>query len=228
MRMCIFWRSRVWEVAISQSRTEQLAPLTGVAFFVLLLAGALLINNYEYLPPASELQGFFTDNATRLQVAGYLGVASAAFLIWFAGSVRHSLRPHEGGTGRLSAVAFGGGVASGALVALAFSVLFVGAARGGDEGGITADAAAVFYDLYGTVVGSALPVAMAVLIGATAVVAFRTRAWPAWLAWAGAVLALGSLSPISYIFIGIDLLWVLVVSILLYTRGRAEVPAPAE
>jgi hypothetical protein len=213
---------------MSQSRTEQLAPLTGVGFVLLFLAGALLVNKYEYLPPASELQEFFSDNATRLQIAAYIGVVSAAFLIWFAGSVRHSLRPYEGDTGRLSAVAFGGGATSGALVALAFSVLFVGAARGGNEGGISVDAAVVFYDLYGTVVGSALPVAMAVLIGATAVVVFRTRAWPAWLAWVSAVLALGSVSPIAYIFIGIDLLWVLVVSILLYARGRAEVPAPAE
>ncbi len=205
---------------MSQSRTERLAPLSGVVFVVLFLAGALLVNNYDYLPPGSEVQRFFTDNATRLQVAGYVGLVSAAFLIWFAGSVRHSLRPSEGGTGRLSAVAFGGGVAAGALVALAFSVLLVAASRGGSDAGISVDGAAVFYDLYGTAGGSALPVAMAVLIGATAVVVFRTKVWPSWLAWTGAVLALGSLSPIAYIFIGVDLLWILVVSILLYARGR--------
>ncbi len=208
------------------SRTEQLGPLTGVGFVGLVLAAAVLVDNYDYLPPAAELQAFFTDNATRLQIAGYLGVVSAALLAWFAGSIRTDLRPAEGGLGRLSAVAFGGGVASAALVAIAFSVMAVGAGRGA-AGGIGPDAAVVMFDFYGSILGLALPVTLAVLIGAAAVVAFRTKVWPGWLAWASAVLAIGSLSPISYIFIGVDLLWIAVVSVLLYTRGlRSVAPAP--
>lgn len=205
---------------MTQSRTERIAPLSGAAFFLLVLGAALLVNNYDYLPPAEDLQSFFTDGSTRIQIAGYLGVASGVFLIWFAGSVRHSLRPVEGGTGRLSAVAFGGGAVGGGLTAVAFSVLMVGGARGGTDASIGPDAATVIYDIYGSVIGVALPIALAALIGAAAVVAFRARAWPIWLAWTSAILAVGSISPVAYIFIGIDLLWILYISVWLFARQR--------
>ena len=118
------------------------------------------------------------------------------FLIWFAGSVRHSLRRAEGDTGRLSAVAFGGGAVGGGLVAVAFSILAAEAARSGRYGGIGPDVATLTYDLYGTILGVGLPLTLAALIGAAAVVAFRTRRWPTWLAWSGAIVAIGSISPI--------------------------------
>ncbi len=203
---------------MTNSFWERLAPLSGVAFVALAVAAALLVNNYDYLPTAGELQEFFTDNATTLQIAGYLGTLSAFFLAWFAGSVRSSLRPAEGGTGRLSAIAFGGGVAAAAIVALAFTILIVGGARGGADGGIGLDTAVTIFDLYGSIFGLAVPVALGVMIGAAAVVAFRTKAWPVWLAWVSAILAVGSISPVAWIFIGIDLLWILVVAIWLFTK----------
>lgn len=77
----------------------------------------------------------------------------------------------------------------------------------------------------------ALPVALAALIGATAVVTFRARVWPTWLAWVSAILAVGSISPVGYIFIGLDLLWILYVSIWLFAGQRGEPdstqPSPA-
>lgn len=206
------------------TRTERIAPLSGVVFVVLVVVAGLLVNKGD-LPPAEELQAFFTEEATRIRVAGYLGVLSAVFLIWFAGSVRHSLRPAEGDTGRLSAVAFGGGAAGGGLVALVFSILAAGGNRGGVDGEIGIDAATFTYDLYGSVFGVALPVTLAALIGAAAVVAFRTRTWPTWLAWTSAILAVGSISPVSYIFIGLDVLWILIVSILLFSKERTQAAA---
>ena len=153
------------------SRTERIAPLSGVVFFLLFILAALLVNNYSYLPPAADLQSFFVDGATRIEWAGYLGAISSVFLIWFAGSVRHSLRQAEGTTGRLSAV-----------------------------------------------VGGALPIVLAGLMGAAAGVSFRTKSWPAWLAWSSAVVAVGSISPLRYIFSAADVLWILVVSVWLFRK----------
>jgi hypothetical protein len=196
-----------------------------VVFAVLVVVAAVLVNNYDYLPPADELKAFFTDDSTTLQVAGYLGALSALFLIWFAGSVRSSLRPAEGGTGRLSAVAFGGGAVAGGLVALAYSILITGAARGGADGGIGSDAAATIYDGYSTIFSVAVPMALGVLIGAAAIVALRTKVWPAWLAWVSAFVAIGSISPVSWIFIGMDVLWILVVAIWLFVKQPATTEA---
>ncbi len=209
------------------TRIERLAPLTGAVSFVLFIVAALLVNNYDYLPPAAELKSFFQDGATRLGVAAYLGLIAAVFLIWFAGSVRDSLRGAEGKQGRLSAVAFGGGVASAALVALGFAVLAVAAARAGTSEGLNADVAAFAYDIYGAILGNALAVTLAALFGASTVVAFRSGAWPSWVVWTGAVLTVGSISPVAYIFIVLDVVWILVLSIFLYTRGRAESVMPS-
>jgi hypothetical protein len=54
----------------------------------------------------------------------------------------------------------------------------------------------------------------------TAVVSFRTGVLPRWLAWVSGVVALGLLTPISYIFLGVALIWLVVVSILFYVRAE--------
>lgn len=97
-----------------------------------------------------------------------------------------------------------------------------GGARGGASGGIGLETVTVIYDLCGSTMGAGLAMTLAALIGAAAVVAFRTRIWPTWLAWTSAILAVGSISPIAYIFVGIDLLWILIVSIWLFNRERTQ------
>lgn len=209
------------------SRIERFAPLSGVVFIVLFAVSAAFVGDQGYLSSPSDLEELFTDDSTRINIGGFMAVLSAAFLIWFAGSLRHSLRLSEGGTGRLSALALGGGVAAGAFTALAGSVVRVAAQRGGSDSGISADSAVVFSDIANSVGGIALPLALAVMIAASAAVMFRTGTWPTWLAWVSLVVAVGSLTPLSYIFLAAELLWILVVSILLVTRGAAESTAAA-
>ena len=105
--------------------------------------------------------------------------------MWFAGSVFSALREREGGTGRLSMVAFGGGVASGVTLAIGFSAILASGARAGTEGGITPVEAVTMYDLYGQILGQGFAITMAVFIGATGVVSLRTAIFPKWFGWAG-------------------------------------------
>jgi hypothetical protein len=212
---------------VSLSRMERFAPLSGVVFIVLFVVSAAFVGDQGYLSSPTDLEEMFTDDSTQIDIGGFLAVLSAAFLIWFAGSLRHSLRLLEGGTERLSALALGGGVAAGAFTALAGSVVRVAAQRGGSDSGISADSAVVFSDIANSVGGVALPVALAVMIAASAAVMFRTGAWPTWLAWASVVIAVGSLTPLSYIFLAAELLWILVVSIFLVMRGADESTATA-
>lgn len=202
----------------------RIAPVTGVAFVGLLTAAAVVIGQYSYLPSGEEIAEFFADSARRVQIGAYLGALSAVFLVWFSGSVRTHLRPAEGGTGRLSAVAFGGGVAGAGVIGAAFSILAVAGARGG-AGDITPQTAMVLYDVYGSLVGIGAPIALGALVGAASLVALRTGALATWLAWPGAILAVGMISPFSYIFIGISLLWILALAIVLFGR-QGSVAAP--
>ena len=198
----------------------RLAPLSGVVYAVLALAGILLIANFDFLPPAEEIKAFYEDNSDRIELGIFLSMPSMFFFFSFVGILRDRLRTAEGGTGQLSAIAFGGGIVAGALMLASYSVTGAAAARGGHDAGIDADVAAGLYDVPAFLFGSA-SVGFAVLIGAAAMVSFRTRVLPSWLAWVSVPLVVGLLSPVSYIFSGIAFLWIIVVSIVLCLQGRS-------
>ncbi|GMR09208.1 MAG: hypothetical protein BMS9Abin28_0026 [Anaerolineae bacterium] len=206
---------------MKDSRLEKLAPLTGVVMVVLMAIGAALLGIYDYLPTADRLKEILSDNATNVFAGGYIGSISAFFMIWFTGSVFSALREREGGTGRLSMVAFGGGVASGVALAVGFSAILASGARAGTESGITPVEAVTMYDIYGQVLGGVFAIAMAVFIGATAVVSLRTLMFPKWFGWVSALIAFGLLTPFAYAVLALVLVWLLVLSIWLYRRGTS-------
>ena len=47
------------EEHMSSSRWARMAPLTGVGFVVLLAAGVVTINYYEFMPSAEDAKAFF-------------------------------------------------------------------------------------------------------------------------------------------------------------------------
>jgi hypothetical protein len=194
---------------MNESRLARLAPLTGVIALVLFSIGAALLGIYDYLPAADRLQEILSDNATNVFAGGYIGSISAFFMIWFAGSVFSVLREREGGTGWLSMIAFGGGVASGVALAVGFSAILASGARAGAEGGITPVEAVTMYDLYSQVLGGMFAIAMAVFIGATAVVSLRTSVFPKWFGWVSALVAVGLLTPFAYAVLALVLVWLL-------------------
>jgi hypothetical protein len=201
-------------------RTTRFAPLTGLGAVVLLLVAAALVGSYEYVPAAETIQGHYTDNATRILFGSFVGVAAAFLLVWFSGSVRVALRAAEGGDGRLSAVAFGGGVVAAVSLAVAHGAVQAAAARAGSDSGITPDAAATLNDLSGTMYTAGMAMGLSVMIAAFAIVTLRSRFMPKWTAWVGIVIALGGLT-IAFIFLIPQVLWVVAVSVALYRREAA-------
>ena len=204
------------------SRLERLAPLTGVVSVVLFIVGAVVISNYDYLPPAEKVADYLNGNPTRVYAGAYLASISAFFLIWFAGSVRSALIEREGGTGRLSTIAFGGGVAAAAALGISFTAILSAGLRAGAPGGITPIGAVTMFDFWGQVMGQMFAISLAVLIGATAVVSIRTAVFPAWFGWISALVAFGLLTPFAYFILAFAMVWLLVVSIWLYIRGSSE------
>ena len=206
---------------MNNSRLERLAPLTGALTAVLILTGAAN-GAFDYLPSADRAMEIYSDNPIRMMVDGYLGLVSVFTLIWFAGSVYSALREREGGTGRLSIVAFGGGVASAMAIGGGYTVKVAAATRASAAGGLSPIAAVTSYDLYGTFLGNFTAFTFAAFIGATAIVSLRTAMFPRWSGWASAVLALGLISPIGYLFVAFALVWLVGMSISLYRRGAAQ------
>ena len=148
------------------------------------------------------------------------------FLLWFAGSLRSALRRAEGGDGRLSALAF----ASLVIVATAGAIgsnldLMLGLEaddlHSGNADFVIQTLSALDSDFF-------IPflVAFAVLMFSSGLCALRFGALPKWLGWASIVIGVVTVTPIGFVGFLATVLWVLVVSIILYLRG-AQTTAPA-
>lgn len=187
---------------------------------VLLVAGVVTINYYEFMPSAEDAKAFFEANALRVSVGAYLVLLATVLLLWFVGSLRSVLRTAEGGSGRLSAVAFGGGVVGAAAVMAAMSATLTISERARIDGVIPGDYVIVLQDFSGNLFAGMGAVALGVMIAATAVVAHRTGFLPRWSVWVSGIIAIGSFSPLAYIFVGTGVVWIGVVSLVLYSKGQ--------
>jgi hypothetical protein len=207
------------------ARWQRIEPLAGIPFVVLALIALLTGGGEDFLASPSELADSYVDDSGRI-IAGQLIAGFAIFFFfWFVGAVRNRLRVSETPEGGLPALAFGGGIAAATLVLVANAAMMSGAFRADEDGQIDPAAAAVLTDLNGIIVGIAAPVALAVFLAATGVVAIATGVLPRWVGWVSLVIALGFLVPvISYIFWLPFGVWVLVVSVILYLRPSEATP----
>src|SRR4030042_436334 len=140
--------------------------------------------------PVEQSLADFVKYRAELLAQSLLFVRSAGVLLWFIGSLRSFLSKAEEGTGRLSSVAFGAGilwaglqlVMQGGQVALAMGAnADLPAALAGMMGDLTYALSVIAY------------VPMGIMLAAMAVVSWRFKAFPAWLAWLSAVAAAANL-----------------------------------
>jgi hypothetical protein len=108
----------------------QLGAATGLAAVVLL--GVNFIIGLSPKPPGlnapvAPVAAFISANQDALHVEILLTSLSMLFFLWFLGSVRVAVRGAEGGSGRLSGVASGGGIA-GVVFVLAAMIFYAAAA----------------------------------------------------------------------------------------------------
>ncbi|MDP9183817.1 MAG: hypothetical protein M3P04_13695 [Actinomycetota bacterium] len=202
------------------SRFVRFAPLSGLIFFVFALAGAVTMGSTPEFPgkPAEWVE-YFTDDKQRVILGAWLMGYGLFFLYWFLGSLAAAARRAEGGDGRISRLAYGGGLAGTTLVLAGTGATFMAGLRVDDGGGISEDVATVYGDLFSALGFIAAPFAFAALVGGITIVNSRTPFLPAWLTWVSALLAIALLVPlISWAAIGVLGLWFAVVSILLFFR----------
>jgi hypothetical protein len=112
--------------------------------------------------------------------------AALFFFIWFLGSLRSALRVAEGGTGRVSSIAFAGGVVSAAAL-FALITLIAGAAFHPDE--MTPEVTTALNDL-AVVTGAPALAGLTALFAASAKVALRHGAFSNAIGWLLALAAL--------------------------------------
>ena len=205
---------------------RRLAPLSGVAFVALYVLSAVigLSDSPDFAGPSEEIAQYYIDNNDEILMSTVLAAIATPFFIFFVGCLRTAIARVEGGTTRLATTAFGSAMAAVALGIGGVMVNAMAALRVDEQGEISSEVATAYFDIGQILSFAAVPAAIAAGLAATAVASLRYRAvLPAWLAYLTLVLALVDvIPPISWIGTMVGILWVLVVSVLLYTQGAGE------
>lgn len=196
------------------------APLTGVAFIVVVII-ALLISGGE--PPSAdepvqEIIDHYVDNKDSVEIGAFVGVAAAVLLIFFGAYLRSVLSAAEGGSGMLSALPLVGT----AIVATGLAI----------DSTITIALAETVEDIEPAAVQSLqalwdndfVPLALGiqVFLISTGLSVVLYGALPKWLGWVALVLAVIGFTPIGFAAFLATGIWILVVSVMLTMRVRSE------
>jgi hypothetical protein len=210
-------------------RWERWSALAGVLFVVFLVVGIAMSGDTGDTP--DKIQSYYAESGNRAkEIAAFFLITGAglAFLA-FLGTLRELLVRAEGGPGTLSALVFGPGIAFVALLVTGNAISRAPAAVA-EQDQFTLDAnTAEMLDAAGylTIVGGIMLASVLVLAASTA--ALRTGALPAWLGWAGLIVAVAMLFAIFFFPILAFLAWVLAVSLVLTVaawRVRDAAPPP--
>jgi hypothetical protein len=201
------------------------APLAGLLAVALVVA-SILVTGFDDVATddsTQEVVDFWADNDSQQIAGAFLGALSLVPLLWFLGSLRSALRTAEGGTGRLSAIAYAGGIVLAAGAAVDSSLQFAVADSVGDVPPQVTQSLSVLYgDFF-----LAFPVGLGTLLLASALVVLRTRVMPAWLGWVALVLGIVSLTPVGFFAFLLVLVWIAVVSVVLFRQQPGPTPTAA-
>jgi hypothetical protein len=170
------------------------AAIAAVLFAIIFVGSSMvLMGQVENDMSASDFADTYDETAGRMVilVTGYIALVSTALLGLFAVHLLARLRTAEGGDAPLSRLA--------QLAAVILAVTWVvgvgaqmnvaGAVQFGDYD-VPSPETAAFFSQFGTgivLLGSML--AASALMGLTATIAFRSAAFPRWVAWLSAVTA---------------------------------------
>jgi hypothetical protein len=154
---------------------ERIGAATGALSVLLFIVGfGILPTPPDEDAPATEIHAYYVDEQGGIQASMVLLTGALFFFIWFLGSLRSALRAAEGGTGRVSSIAFAGGlVSAGALFTLI--TLIAGAAFRPDQ--TTPEVTTAINDL-AVVSGAPGLAGLTALFAASAKVALRHGAFP--------------------------------------------------
>jgi hypothetical protein len=213
---------------------ERWAPLTGVISIACSLVGVMFVLNQPQTKDSNaKIAAYFADHSHRVQgaVSFFVFLAGILLLLAFLGTLRERLLTAEGQPGRLTALAYGAGVASlplwGISMLLANAVSFTVS----ESSSFTLDpntfrllsVASYFTWVAALFVSS-------VVVWTTSAVALRTGVLPRWYALAGIVVGVVQLFGLFFFPFVAWWLWIAVTSVLLVTRrgfAPATVPQPA-
>lgn len=207
-----------------QNRLARLAPLAGVAFFVLIAAAIVIGGETPTTGEDSrkETIDFWVDNDGEQIISSIIGVYAGLFFVWFAATLRTAFDHANAGRASIAArVSWGGALllAAGLFVALGLAFAVADAA---DD--ISRDALyplAVLTDSFFL----PFPPAFALFLIGSGVAILDTRVLARWLGIVAIVLGVISVTPIGFFAFLVGILWIGVASVALFLRSRDGIAA---
>jgi len=193
--------------------------VSGILFVVLFVVAFLFTDDAGNSP--SEVTSFYTDSAnqTKQFTAFFIFLAAMLSFLWFLGTLRAVLFRAEGGDAPLTAVAFASGISFAVLMIAALTFFSSPAFMASDDNfQFDPNTADFMLDVgYGLFV-AALVLASLLLLS-VALIAYRSRFVPIWVAWLSVPAAIALLFGVFFIPIFVLLLWVLIVSVVMLVRA---------
>jgi hypothetical protein len=209
---------------MSNTNWDRLAPLTGVAFFVIVLLGFLIGGDTPGgHDSTAKVTAFYAKHRDQQMVVSFIVAIGAAFLPFFASTLRRTL-DWAGGTSRLANVAFGGAI----IYTMGFFLIATIHLALADSAGKTPPL--VTQTLNSLDNNDFIPVGLGlgIFLLASGLASIRYRALPAWLGWSALVIGIVAFTPAGFIAFLAGGLWVFVTSIVMYTTRAGAEPAPAQ
>jgi hypothetical protein len=213
---------------------ERWAPLTGLISVACSLIGVMFVLDQPQTKDSdAKIVAYFADHSHRVQgaVGFFVFLTGVVFLLAFLGTLRERLLAAEGQQGRLTALAFGAGIASlplwGISMLLANAVSFTASESSSfvlDPNAFRLLSVASYFTWVAALFVSS------VLVWATSAVALRTHVLPRWYALAGIVFGVVQLFGLFLFPFVAWWLWIVLTSVLLIARrglAPATVPQPA-
>ena len=210
---------------MQRGRLERLAPLSGVLFFVLVVAAIVIFP--DETPSADDSRAkvvkFWLEHDSDAVASSIVLALSAIPLVWFAGTLRAASRTAEGVEGRLSATAFAGAIILAAALVIGGTMQFVlgDAADDLPPVAIQTLSAASSDFFFPFLVGIFL------WLFATGLVILRHGLLHAAFGWLALLVAIVAITPVGFVGFIAAPVWTLAVSIALYRRWNAPPTGPA-
>ena len=182
-------------------------PLAGALGVVCFVVAFVMYGNGPKDNDA-EIVGYFAKSSNQVKyiVAFYFFFAAFMLMLAFLTSLRALLIEAEGPPGRLTALAFAGGVASAVLLLAANAFLSAPAITARDTSKFKLDPNTYRYlNDTGYVFFVTGVMAAVLMVVATSVIALRTGVFPRWFAWIGFVVAVTLL--VAFFFVPVFILW---------------------
>jgi len=172
----------------NEPQWQWVGAVTGIAAVVCIVASTAIAGN----PPKSnasvdKILKFAVDHRRRLLFSTWIGGLGGAFFLWFVSSLRGAMTRAAGTASELSAVAFGGGVATAAIAILGGIPMLVLVYRGEQLRG-TPDLVRALYDT-NNLSFTLIFFAVAVFVAGASLLTIHRQIWAPWLGVAGLVVS---------------------------------------